>query len=300
MKIAVILICSFFGSLGNAQNLTQVFTLYPELSSLSSIIANSSSLFKQLEAANDYTFLAPSNDAIAARVKSPSSNASIDTVLAYHLFHRILPLTRETLPSNGTFDDTETSFLISSLTDSKYALVSGGQRAKFMFNDEALIQSGNRTTSQITIANIMWKGGITHIIDTVLEFPMDALIQATTARLSYFAGIFNSGGLLNASNAGPVMRIGTMPDATYFFPDSESTLTSFKQNSLEPSMLLEYHAVQGLYYSTNFTNGTTLNTTAGVPLLVTLDENGDIYLNTAKITTPDYLIFNGVMHVIDR
>ena len=105
-----------------------------------------------------------------------------------------------------------------------------------------------------------------------------------------------------------------MADTTLFFPNNENVhefwsafgdsnspqTEAYFSNQSQLDTLLEYHALEGLYYSTNFTNGTTLKTISGLPVLVTIDENSEIYLNTAKITTPDYLTSNGVMRVVER
>lgn len=50
-------------------------------------------------------------------------------------------------------------------------------------------------------------------------------------------------------------------------------------------------------YSTGLTN-TTLTTVNGETLKITI-ENGNVFVNSAKVITPDVLVANGVVHVID-
>ena len=64
--------------------------------------------------------------------------------------------------------------------------------------------------------------------------------------------------------------------------------------------LFNYHVVPNYVgYSPSLENGTILRTAQGGNLTVTR-QGSNIFVNSAKITTPDYLIVNGVVHVIDR
>lgn len=62
----------------------------------------------------------------------------------------------------------------------------------------------------------------------------------------------------------------------------------------------QYHVVpKYVGYSSSLKNGTTLTTVEGTNLTITT-HGEDIYVNAAKITTTDYLVSNGVIHVIDK
>ena len=52
-------------------------------------------------------------------------------------------------------------------------------------------------------------------------------------------------------------------------------------------------------YSSLLTDGKTLQTVIGSNVAITV-RNGSIYVNAAKIVDPDYLLSNGVLHVLDR
>ena len=52
-------------------------------------------------------------------------------------------------------------------------------------------------------------------------------------------------------------------------------------------------------YSSDLMNGTTLTAMNGGSLKVTV-ENGNYFVNSAKVLTPDVLVANGVVHVIDK
>ena len=60
-----------------------------------------------------------------------------------------------------------------------------------------------------------------------------------------------------------------------------------------------YHFLKGqVKYSTELTDGLKLHTVLGKEVTIT-HFNGSIYVNAAKVVSPDYLINNGVLHLID-
>jgi hypothetical protein len=52
-------------------------------------------------------------------------------------------------------------------------------------------------------------------------------------------------------------------------------------------------------YSSLLTDGKTLQTVIGSDVTITV-RNGSIYVNAAKVVDPDYLLSNGVLHILDR
>jgi Fasciclin domain len=65
-------------------------------------------------------------------------------------------------------------------------------------------------------------------------------------------------------------------------------------------VLEEYSCVHGeVAYSSLLTDGKTLQTVLGSDVTITV-LNGSIYVNAAKIVDPDYLLSNGVLHILDR
>ncbi|KAK5495163.1 hypothetical protein LTR07_005475 [Exophiala xenobiotica] len=60
-----------------------------------------------------------------------------------------------------------------------------------------------------------------------------------------------------------------------------------------------YHFVQEVRYSTDLINGTQLKTLQGKNVTITVDSDGTIYVDAAKIIDPDYLWAKGVIHLIE-
>lgn len=141
-----------------------------------------------------------------------------------------------------------------------------------------------------------------HIVDTVLYMPFDAIQTITALNLSYFIAIGNEGGFLSVENRPFIDSFTSTPDLTWFVANSPQALahlnvTGDNQTVLEG--LVKYQSISEVIYSTGFEDGMALMTDAGLPLLITV-RNGDIWVNTAKITGRDDFGFNGVFHVIDE
>ena len=63
--------------------------------------------------------------------------------------------------------------------------------------------------------------------------------------------------------------------------------------------VLGYHLVPNMtLYSTDLTNGT-LPTFIGENITITVN-NGSVYVNSAKVVTPNVLVMEGVVHIIDE
>lgn len=95
-----------------------------------------------------------------------------------------------------------------------------------------------------------------------------------------------------------------VPDVTFFIPNSAAALANATQlasnSSQEMEAIFQYHVVPGFVgYSTRLTNGMSLKTSEGSNLTVTI-QDGDMYINAAKVIESDLIIANGVMHVIDE
>ncbi len=63
--------------------------------------------------------------------------------------------------------------------------------------------------------------------------------------------------------------------------------------------LQAYHFLEEVRYSTDLTNGTQFQTLQGKNVAITVDGDGTIYVNAAKIIDPDYLWAKGVVHLIE-
>lgn len=64
--------------------------------------------------------------------------------------------------------------------------------------------------------------------------------------------------------------------------------------------MFEYHIVPGFVgYSTDLKDGMSLKTQQGSNVTITL-QGGEMWVNGARVIARDYLVANGVVHVIDK
>ncbi|KAL9112029.1 MAG: hypothetical protein Q9227_003649 [Pyrenula ochraceoflavens] len=280
--------------------LLDVLDSYPELSILWSYLNGTATKNNLLSKANNFTFLAPSNDAIQKLIyTSYNQTLSTDTFQA---------LTQYSLLQGGfptlSFSDTP-QFIPSNLKNATYANVTGGQAVELVKNSDGKSQvvTGNKNISTISTSDIVCTGGIVHIIDDVMSIPISAVDEIPAAHLDYFVQILNNGGFLNAANSYVDAVLG-IPDVTFFIPNSAQALNTgnlLKQNTSSDAFrtLFEYHVVTGFVgYSPLLGDGMQLKTAQGGNLTIRM-QGGDMYVNAAKVTTSDYIIANGVVHVID-
>lgn len=139
-------------------------------------------------------------------------------------------------------------------------------------------------------------GGVIHTIDTVLTIPLNCSATAVEAGLSGVVGLLEQAELTDA--------VDTAEDLTVFAPNNEAFQ---KIGSALPNLtmeqvagILQYHVVNGTVgYSSTLTNGTKLTAMDGNELTITID-GSNVFVNSAKVVTPDVLVANGVIHVIDK
>jgi len=77
----------------------------------------------------------------------------------------------------------------------------------------------------------------------------------------------------------------------------DRNFTGLNETYLE--WLVKYDLARQLIYSNGLVNGSQIMTAAGLPVLVTV-HGSDTYINSAKVTSKDNFITNGVFHVIDE
>ncbi len=123
-----------------AQTAQDILTSTPSLSTLSSLIDKSSQFSTLLAATNNFTFLAPNNDAFSKWLLGNYTQDFVDATLTYHL---LAGNYATALFSNGS------SFIPTALTNQSYANVTGGQRVEVVKNGDMVFQSGNKTASHL-------------------------------------------------------------------------------------------------------------------------------------------------------
>lgn len=115
-----------------------ILSTHPQLSGLSTLVNSLPLLVQQFNSADNFTFLAPTNNAISSWLATNRSSDYIQATLQYHLL-------------NGTFPSASITsmpkFIPTALTNHSYCNVTGGQRVKASNNGHLLFGSALQTTS---------------------------------------------------------------------------------------------------------------------------------------------------------
>ncbi|KUJ14993.1 Fasciclin-domain-containing protein, partial [Mollisia scopiformis] len=256
------------------------------------LLATQPAIVSTLSNATNITILAPNNDALSAFLNSTagmvaaSDPGAVAALLTYHVLQGNY--------ASSAFMNTS-MFIPTALSNTTYANVTGGQRIEARLNGSSVdIFSGLLQESMVVTPNISFTGGTIHIISSVLALPTSPSNTATSLNLTSLAGALTQADL--------VSTVDSLTDVTIFAPSNEafSSIGSLLGNltTEELTGILTYHVVNGTVgYSTMLTN-TTLKTVGGGNVTIRVQDDG-VFVNEAKVTVPDVLVANGVVHVID-
>lgn len=262
------------------------------LSSFSDLLSSNPELANSLNNLRNVTILAPSNDAL-------NSLASDHNTLSEYTQSGYLRALIDYHVLNGTYHNTsftnQSVFIHTALENSTYTNVTGGQviEAKLVDNNVTFFTALKQNASIVT-PNVNFTGGTIHIIDSLLHIPQNVSDTLSNSNLTAAEGAIMQANLTDTI-------IGDH-NVTIFAPNNDafeaigSIIGNLSSDDL--TSIVGYHVINGsVNYSTNLRNSTA-NAINGVKLTVTV-ENGTIWVNSAKVTVPDILIPNGVVHVID-
>jgi transforming growth factor-beta-induced protein len=214
----------------------------------------------------------------------------VTNLLEYHVLSGVFTASKFT--TTPTF---ATSVLVSGTSNLKVELVE--------MTNTPMILSGFKQQSLVSQADILFSGGVIHVVDTVLTIPDKNSVTALDTGLTSLAGALVRTNMLTGVDA--------LQGATVFAPSNSAfSAVSAVVSGTDTELLgdvLEYHIVEGMVahssdlMSMAMANGgtTTLRSLQGGTITVRA-ENGQLFVNSARITNPDVLTSNGVVHIIDK
>ena len=273
----------------SAQSLTQALSRQPQLSNLTTYLNLFPRLVSELESLSNITLLAPNNQAFGALLGNNSNIASntglIEALFSYHVL-------------NGSYANfsSSPSFIHSVLMNTSYANVTGGQVVEAVGTSNGSTFYTGLLNKASTVGNVSkFTGGSIHTIDSFLTIPENCSQTAIELGTSSLVGALDAAKLVDA--------VDGLSDVTVFVPNNAAfqriagTLATLPLANV--SNVLEYHVINGTVgYSTVLSN-TTLTTLQGGKVHITV-ENGTVFVNSARVTIPNVLVANGVIHVIDN
>ncbi|KAL8855085.1 MAG: hypothetical protein Q9221_000282 [Calogaya cf. arnoldii] len=296
-----LLACLSFPVLALAQNetrdLTQLLQSNKNLSQFTTLLTSYGDIYANLSFQSDVTILAPTDEAfnkIPYSSLGPAFEANQSQIIRSILQYHILPGLHPAGGYNGSFTFDKTWLQNNSYTNVTGGQVVGGVQQAGNVN---VFTSGLGTRSTLVTPDLVFRGGIVHVIDNFLIPPQNFIQTVPQFNLTAAGGAFENTSLAEYANS--------QRDLTIFVPRNAAfqalggTLESMPSSQLQ--RLLDYHIVNSstVLYSNNLPNGTVLRTRSGQNLTITFASNS-LFVNQARMLQQDLLLSNGVMHVIDN
>ncbi|KAL1923969.1 uncharacterized protein VTP21DRAFT_7004 [Calcarisporiella thermophila] len=243
------------------------------------------------DTSKNYTVFAPNPATTQLSSLQSIDNTTLSNIIKYHIVQ-------------GAWRNDQLNNSIShvqTLLDNKTLvnLPNGGHQVVGVIkNDTGMFINYGIDAAKVQQADTIFKNGVVHIIDKLLEIPKnatDVLHQAKLTRLE---------SLLDQTNL--TQTLNNFTGITLFAPtnDAFSKADLGGLNDTEIANVLKYHLVHpDIYYSNLITNNLTIKTVQGGNVTALLRDSGvvlrDARNKSANVEWPNLLTANGVIHVID-
>ncbi|OCB88444.1 Fasciclin-domain-containing protein [Sanghuangporus baumii] len=289
-----------------SQNTTFLTELVQQLQSLgltsfinASTVVNQTSTGQSLLAelgSGPQTVFAPNNDAWAGALPNVTSSAeSLTELLSYH----VVPGTFNT---TATYPNTTIGRTL--LNSSDVVFLEGNKRQVLAWSDlSGTVTILNQNTPNIVV-NSTTVGNITvHVTTAVIDYPGDLEAALFANNLTSFTSALQNASLLDTLNRQHGVTIFAPSDAA--FAAAQQNLSAAGSNATVLTNVLRNHVINGTtVYSGNLIElgGSNVTTGAGEGLSATFNSTGGFVTvgnSTAGITTPDIVLWNGVLHIVD-
>jgi len=292
----------------SAQNVTFLAGLAQELSNLglTSLVAavtsiNSSSAGQSLLAQlgnSTQTVFAPNNQGFSGIHPNISSSPDLlANVLSYHVLPGSFDVTQ-------TFPNTTVGRTLLSHNSSLVFLEGDRNQVLAWATENGTIRILNQNTEVSVVNTTTFQNLTIHVVDAVIDVPGEFTAALDANNLTAFRAALTSANFLDTLNTVHGVTIFAPTDAA--FAAVQQNLTAAGANASLLDTILRNHVINGSsVYSGNLEGGGTTSATssAGETFSSTFNASGAFVTSgnvTAKIVTPDIVLWNGVLHVVDH
>ena len=157
--------------------------------------------------------------------------------------------------------------------------------------------------AQVIVADIVADNGVVHVIDAVLLPPppstnsvYDIVANSTDHNILEFA-IDTCGLTTTLKGAGPFTVFA--PTDVAFNALGQATILQLIADLPTLTNILKHHVVGDSVVSGMLSNNQIVTTLLGDDVTVTINTNGDVFIDNAQVIVADIVADNGVVHVID-
>jgi uncharacterized surface protein with fasciclin (FAS1) repeats len=127
--------------------------------------------------------------------------------------------------------------------------------------------------------------------------PNIVALAASNPQLSTLVTLVKSAGLVKALSGSSKLTVFAPTNAA-FAKVPKATLNKLAHNKKLLAEVLEYHVVKGALTAAQIEKKTSLKTLEGASVTVKV-KSGSVYINQAKVITPNLKASNGIVHVIN-
>ena len=158
-----------------------------------------------------------------------------------------------------------------------------------------------RTTLALLVVAVMAVAGLGASVSTAARSADEKNIVETAVAAGDFktlASLLTQAGLVDTLSTGGPFTVFAPTDAA-FAKVPKATLAALADNPALLKSVLLYHVVPGRMTAADVVELTSAKTLEGRSLAIKVT-GGSVFVDNAKVTTPDVTASNGVIHVIDR
>jgi uncharacterized surface protein with fasciclin (FAS1) repeats len=127
--------------------------------------------------------------------------------------------------------------------------------------------------------------------------PNIVTLAASNPQLSTLVTLVKSAGLVKALSGSAKLTVFAPTNAA-FAKVPKATLAKLAHNKKLLASVLEYHVVKGALTAAQIEKKSSLKTLEGASVTVKV-KSGSVYINQAKVITPNLKASNGIVHVIN-
>jgi transforming growth factor-beta-induced protein len=154
--------------------------------------------------------------------------------------------------------------------------------------------------AKVTTADIVCSNGVIHVIDAVIV-PMNNIVETAIEKgfETLVTAVVAADLAATLSNEDVQFTVFAPTDAAFAALDPVFLANLVNNDTANLTKILTYHVVSGKVMSTDLSDNMTVPTVEGTTITITIDDDGAVYVNDAKVILADIQCSNGVIHVID-
>lgn len=155
--------------------------------------------------------------------------------------------------------------------------------------------------AMVTTADIECSNGVIHVIDAVIV-PKDNIVETAIGNPDFetlVTAVVAADLAATLGDEDVQFTVFAPTDAAFAALDPVFLANLVNNDTANLTKILTYHVVLGEVMSTDLSDNMTVATVEGTTITITIDDDGNVFVNDAQVILADIQCSNGVIHVID-